>query len=399
MDNVANDDHALVRFEFCEAVIRMALAASAREGVSDKGVVMIGKPSLSPADALIRFVEDVEARLAGGEATLNPDWFRRRRMYRKSTNRVLRRRERVLRSIFVYFSTSTPWSGKHAPGAPADPRPGKKVKGTPAPDEPGPPPPALATVPEPAEAALTKGEKQLMKMSNGLSCSGWIRFLDECGVLFTDVTGISRREAILCFNWSRPVFVDELRMRQERSCLKWTYFLEAVCRLADCMSPPEDREMELLLQPDLAAPIPKASMRKLSSMDLPRKGSQKEVSFSISFEEKLRARPAAYRYYTKLIRNSARRAALYVQERGGEARKNVQMATGLGSSEGVAAGAVATDKGESRPSMGFLSPKTRPLARKIVLMCDWIFWSMCDAHNLDAIEELAPQLERLAELV
>ena len=332
-DNVLNDDHALLRYEFCETVIRIALASTVRPTTSDKGVIMAGKPTLPPADALTQFVETVERQLRGGEATLNLDAFRRRRLYRKSTNRVLRRRERVFRSIFVFYTSTTPWTGKIASGTVADPKPGKTLKGPPPLDAISMlPPPSLAqdAEPEEPEPTLTKGEKQLTELANGLSCTGWLRFLSDCGILFTDVTGVSRREAILCFNWSRPMFVDELRLRKERSCLKWTYFLEAFCRLADFMSPPEDREMEMLLQPDLAAPIPRSNLRRVSRMDLPRKDKPSAVSFDMTMEEKLRSRPAAYRYYTKLIGNSARRAALYIQERGGEPRKSVQMATGLG---------------------------------------------------------------------
>ena len=59
---------------------------------------------------------------------------------------------------------------------------------------------------------------------------------------------------------------------------------------------------------------------------------------------------------------------------------------------------MAHEKGESRPSMGFLSPKSRPLARKVVLLCDWIFWALVDRYNLDVLETLAPHLERMSEL-
>ena len=48
--------------------------------------------------------------------------------------------------------------------------------------------------------------------------------------------------------------------------------------------------------------------------------------------------------------------------------------------------------------MGFLSPKSRPLARKVVLLCDWIFWALVDRYNLDVLETLAPHLERMSEL-
>jgi len=82
-----------------------------------------------------------------------------------------------------------------------------------------------------------KGKGKLMHMEE------FIGVLDKGGVL-TNATGVSKREAKLCFGWGQMGIMDEVS-RRERVCgLTFVDFLDALGRVAELLSPPTSAELE-----------------------------------------------------------------------------------------------------------------------------------------------------------
>lgn len=71
----------------------------------------------------------------------------------------------------------------------------------------------------------------------------WAAFCDASGLLGTH-TGIERREIKLIFGWSQLIVTDELKRRRRAMSLTLFDFVEALCRMADLLSPPSPEEVD-----------------------------------------------------------------------------------------------------------------------------------------------------------
>ncbi|KAK3273578.1 hypothetical protein CYMTET_18185 [Cymbomonas tetramitiformis] len=76
-----------------------------------------------------------------------------------------------------------------------------------------------------------------------LGLPGWISFLRETGLMEQEVAGLTRREACLCFLWSRPAVSDELQDKERVQRISFVDFLEALARVTDTISPPSTEEL------------------------------------------------------------------------------------------------------------------------------------------------------------
>ncbi|GMH40714.1 hypothetical protein BSKO_08618 [Bryopsis sp. KO-2023] len=86
----------------------------------------------------------------------------------------------------------------------------------------------------------------------------WLSFL-KVNQMFGRYANINKQEAKLIFEWSQMLVVDELRKRQRAVSLQFLDFVEAIARLADCLSPPSDEELQAFFQkwgpPTTSTPI------------------------------------------------------------------------------------------------------------------------------------------------
>ena len=87
--NLSNDDNALMRFEFFRAITFVAHAKFVRTGLAD-----------DVADGLDHLIQDHFAKHGPPEGRIDPDEFRRRRLYTSDAHTVL---ECHLSSLYQYF--------------------------------------------------------------------------------------------------------------------------------------------------------------------------------------------------------------------------------------------------------------------------------------------------------
>ena len=139
--NALNQDRALMRFEYIEALVRIAVAKYVKPGhMSDL------------SDALNALLEtDLRGRVPR-EALHDPDAFRRSRLYTRATHEVILAHAKPLHTLFEHYA-----AGK---------------------DEYG-----------------TSGRAVLMDLDE------WEALLGEASILDDD---FSKRQAALCFVWSQP---------------------------------------------------------------------------------------------------------------------------------------------------------------------------------------------------
>ena len=170
-----NEDKALMRFELLECFVRIAVEKYQHE-ISDVSECI---------DKL--FVDCLEPGLPK-EARLDPDHFRRDRLYREDVDNVLKAHAKPLRMVYDIYSMINPIGGK--------PR---------------------------------------------LGLEEWYKLLSDCGLLGGDVT---TREARLAFFHSKMVVADEVKNRSKVMFLSWVTFLEALCRIIDFSSVPTDQDLK-----------------------------------------------------------------------------------------------------------------------------------------------------------
>jgi hypothetical protein len=147
--------------------------------------------------------------------TVVGDDYRRARLFTRAVNDELRRHVRVLEAVHRVFAR--PQALRAAPSGAVE----------------------RADAPfHPAEALLDPRAWRVPLMS----LDGWLALMDVSGVLDA---GFTRRDAVACFMWARPLRSDDgnLRMWSEATHLNFADFLEALCRLADMKTVPTDAEI------------------------------------------------------------------------------------------------------------------------------------------------------------
>ena len=181
--NRANSDGALMRFEFLQCLVRIAIAKYVRGGAI---------PDVS--EALEAFIVKDVLPAVPSEATHDPDVFRRKRFYTKDIAALLARYEAPLRVIFEYYAA---------------------VEG------------------DPLQLDLKTPEPSM-------SFEEWRGFLTDAGLLQLDKAEegasewsgrLSILDARLCFVWSQTFVSDELKRRHKLSTCTFVDFCEALGRI------------------------------------------------------------------------------------------------------------------------------------------------------------------------
>jgi len=172
--NDANPDRALMRFEFLQLLVRLAVAKYVRDERCELRDV---------SEALeLLFSEVLEPRLPP-EARHAPDAFRRRRLYTRGASDVFARNEASLRAVFEIYAAG-------------------------------------------ADELVVTSEGRLM------SDDEWEQLLVDVGLLEQQLgAAFGRREAALCFVWAQTFVTDEQKRRQKLTHLRYEDFLEAVARV------------------------------------------------------------------------------------------------------------------------------------------------------------------------
>jgi len=168
-----NSDNALARFEFIEAMIRLAVAkygkGVATNEVSD-AIQMILSQNVEPNLKLV--------------ANLDPNDFRKDRLYTEECDDLFRKHEKVLRALYSRYR-QVPKSGGVRP-----------------------------------------------KM---LDIGGWEIMADDLNLISDEFTLLDMR---ICYLYSRMLFKDEMKDYKKTIHLTFIDFLEALSRMADALSFP-----------------------------------------------------------------------------------------------------------------------------------------------------------------
>jgi len=192
MLNMVNDDKALVRFEYMQVLVRLAVAKYVRT-----------KRTGDVSEALHTLMKrDMKPNLPP-EAHHKADDFRKLRLYREDVDTVYRRFQDKLYAVFMHYSIP--------------------------------------------EQELTIGPKDPLKRGpNVLTLFGWETFLNDCRLLASDdeqgakerIDRFSISHIKLAFIWSQPFVSDELKRRHKLIGLQYVDFLEAIARLCTMMRLP-----------------------------------------------------------------------------------------------------------------------------------------------------------------
>ena len=63
-----------------------------------------------------------------------------------------------------------------------------------------------------------------------MSMAEWLRFVNDVGMLDDNFT---KREARLCFTWSKMLVADEVKRETAWTTMRFLDFLEAQCRMSE----------------------------------------------------------------------------------------------------------------------------------------------------------------------
>jgi hypothetical protein len=184
--NAVNADKALMRFEWFQVIVRLAIAkyVKAQDGRRQRGGVKRIADVSDALDALL--THDVAPNLPP-EACVETMAFRERRLYVKPVNDAFESNATMLKAIYDFYAASA--------------------------DDEGAPP-------------QNKGA-ELFARSLFMSIQEWILLLEDANV-FDD--SFTRREAVLAFVWSQSIVTDEVKRREPMMHLSYADFQEALCR-------------------------------------------------------------------------------------------------------------------------------------------------------------------------
>lgn len=201
--NRSNADEALMRFEFMQCLVRIAIAKYVRP-----------KHIADISDALAEFMDkDVIPNLPAA-AKHDDNVFRKKRLYTRDVDEVFRRHSDPLQTIFNYYAM---------PG-------GHMIK----------------------EKSKAKEESEAR-----MSIDEWMTLLTDAGLLYLSETETVRHGALrmagyvdeaqarLCHAWSISFCSDELRRRDKYTSANYIDFLEALGRLCTFMPLPSKEQLAL----------------------------------------------------------------------------------------------------------------------------------------------------------
>jgi len=179
--NDLNVDRALMRFEFFQCLVRVAVAKYIKQ-----------RQCADVSEALERLIDDDIRPHVPPEALHDGDAFRRARLYGRATSEVLSKNQASLRAIFEHYALGADQQGITAEG-------------------------------------------------RRLSLAEWGELMSETGMYDDDLT---KHRADLCFIWSLPFVTDELKRRLQLTQLDFVSFLEALCRLTTFKRMPTDEVLK-----------------------------------------------------------------------------------------------------------------------------------------------------------
>jgi hypothetical protein len=182
-ESKANDDRALMRLEWLEMILRLAIL--------EFGHVL----KYDFSDCVQSFVDKIVPRIPNyyNAIDFNSNDFRSSRMYNHKVDEILKSNVQVLRAIFTRFKCST--------------------------------------------------DKKRSTSENAMDMKDWNSFILTLGLL---ELGIIPREANMVFIRSTSLCVKELYEPKRAFRLQFVSFLEALCRLADIMDIP-DKQVQIIL--------------------------------------------------------------------------------------------------------------------------------------------------------
>lgn len=189
--NRVNLDEALMRFEFMQCLVRIAIAKYVRSKII---------PDVSEAlEVLIN--TDVLPNLPA-EATHDPDLFRRKRLYCRSVSALFEAWQPVLQPIFDYYASLDPPEYRLGGGKPVP----------------------------------------------SMSIDEWLSLLRDCKLLApggdnncsASLPTVSQVNARLCFSWSIAFCSDDLKRRDKCTSARYVDFLDALGRLCTFVDLPSD---------------------------------------------------------------------------------------------------------------------------------------------------------------
>ncbi|KAK3286756.1 hypothetical protein CYMTET_5707 [Cymbomonas tetramitiformis] len=180
-----NEDKAYTRFELVESFVRLGILRYIRPERKLPPGEKNPTPSLALEKLMAEYVRPHAPRVA---TIMDPNHFRRDRLYKRSVDYMLWQYRGLL---------ETAWQRYKWP-------------------------------------------------NNAMTLPQWIKMLHDCELLKFEVTGLSVREASLCFVWSKMAVTDEIKHKVASQRLSYPDFTEALGRLADAFSPPTPEELEEL---------------------------------------------------------------------------------------------------------------------------------------------------------
>ena len=192
--NKANDDQALMRFEWIQCLVRIAIAKYVRDENSSEHI-----PDVSEAVSV--FLENDVKPAMPKEATRDADTFRRARLYTRSVDAVFCKYQPALLTIYEYYSS---------------------VEGSMIQKD--------GVAPEPS-----------------MSLAEFECLLLDCGLLKTaqySTVGITPVQMRLCLAWSKSFVTDELKRREKLTNANFVDFLEMIARLCIFLSLPTPELLE-----------------------------------------------------------------------------------------------------------------------------------------------------------
>jgi len=211
MLNMINDDNALMRFEFLRAVTMVAACKYKNE------------KELDVAEQLDVLLTQVLSNYGPPAGRIDPDGFRRRRLYTEPTHAMLLRHQATLEQFFRVYSDETP----------RDMAMNDVTAG------------AYAAKPAFVSRDITQnevfGETDLAflafpQANQRMNLDGFLGLLEDCGVLHSDDTPqtagqIGMDEAGWAFIWSQDFVSDEVARGDALQQINFVSFMEALCRV------------------------------------------------------------------------------------------------------------------------------------------------------------------------
>ena len=195
-----NKDRSIMRFEWQEAIIRLANLKfiDNKNSLTPKGL----KPH-----AIQRLYDSHIVPNLGPNVVMNSDAYRRDRLYTEEVANVVERELKLIMSLFTAVAGSG-LSDKYAPHQ------------------------------------ITKDRLYLITMDE------WMEMMQDLMFLDGDFT---RREAIFCFTWSKLTVIDDFKCSERAVGLTFIEFIEALCRCSEMKTIPTSVQLEEAGSVDIVA--------------------------------------------------------------------------------------------------------------------------------------------------